>query len=44
MLYGFLFHVLDESKKGLVYGIVGTLLVGFQPIVANSRPAVLDAI
>ena len=43
MLYGFLFHVLDESKKGLVYGIVGTLLVGFQPIVANSRPAVLDA-
>jgi drug/metabolite transporter (DMT)-like permease len=33
----------DETKKGLVYGIVGTLLVGFQPIVANSRPAVLDA-
>ena len=34
---------MDETKKGLVYGIVGTLLVGFQPIVANSRPAVLDA-
>ena len=38
-----MFHVLDETKKGLAYGIVGTLLVGFQPIVANSRPAALDA-
>jgi len=37
-----LFNILDETKKGLVYGIIGTLLVGFQPIVANSRPVVLD--
>ena len=43
MLYGVFFNVLDERKKGMVYGIVGTLLVGFQPIVANSRPMVLDA-
>ena len=43
MLYGFSFNVVDKTKKGLVYGIVGTLLVGFQPIVANSRPVALDA-
>ena len=43
MSYGFFFNVLDDSKKGLIFGTIGTLLVGFQPIVANSRPLVLDA-
>jgi len=43
MPYGFFFNVLEDSKKGLIFGIIGTLLVGFQPIVANSRPVVLDA-
>lgn len=43
MPYGFSFNVLEDSKKGLIFGIIGTLLVGFQPIVANSRPLVLDA-
>ena len=43
MSYGFFFNVLEDSKKGLIFGIIGTFLVGFQPIVANSRPLVLDA-
>ncbi|TFG21545.1 MAG: DMT family transporter [Promethearchaeota archaeon] len=43
MSYGFFINALEDSKKGLIFGIIGTLLVGFQPIVANSRPIVLDA-
>ncbi|MFX1413175.1 MAG: EamA family transporter, partial [Promethearchaeota archaeon] len=30
-------------KKGLTFGILGDFFVGFQPIVANSRPESLDA-
>jgi len=33
----------NKLKKGLVYGVIGNFFVGFQPIIANSRPAVLDA-
>jgi drug/metabolite transporter (DMT)-like permease len=32
-----------STKKGLLFGGLGVLLVGFQPIVANARPQVLDA-
>jgi len=31
-------------KKGLIFGIIGDFFVGFQPIVANSRPQSLDAL
>ena len=30
-------------KKGLIFGVIGNIFVGFQPIIANSRPAALDA-
>jgi len=30
-------------KRGLIYGILGDIFVGFQPIIANSRPSSLDA-
>ncbi len=30
-------------KKGLIFGFIGNFFVGFQPIIANSRPAALDA-
>jgi len=43
ILYGFLFNLLDNIDKGIIYGIVRTALSGFQPIIANSRPSVLDA-
>jgi drug/metabolite transporter (DMT)-like permease len=33
----------NNLKKGLIFGVIGTILVGFQPIVANSRPVTLDA-
>jgi drug/metabolite transporter (DMT)-like permease len=40
----FLIYILDvNTKKGLLFGGLGVLLVGFQPIVANARPPVLDA-
>ncbi len=32
----------DNIKKGIIFGIIGVLIVGFQPIIANSRPAILD--
>lgn len=32
-----------EYKRGLIYGILGDIFVGFQPIIANSRPSSLDA-
>ncbi|MHA1457044.1 MAG: EamA family transporter, partial [Promethearchaeota archaeon] len=32
-----------EYKRGLIYGILGNIFVGFQPIIANSRPSSLDA-
>jgi drug/metabolite transporter (DMT)-like permease len=30
-------------KKGLIFGVIGNFFVGFQPIIANSRPVALDA-
>lgn len=30
-------------KKGLIFGICGTVLGGFNPIIANSRPEIIDA-
>ena len=30
-------------KKGLIFGIFGTILGGFNPIIANSRPEIIDA-
>ena len=33
----------NNYRKGLIFGILGDLFVGFQPIVANARPDVLDA-
>jgi len=30
-------------KKGLIFGVIGNIFIGFQPIIANSRPAALDA-
>ncbi len=32
----------NDLKKGLIFGVIGTVLVGFQPIIANSRPVALD--
>jgi len=34
----------SKLKKGIFFGIIGNLFVGFQPIVANSRPQSLDAL
>ncbi len=28
----------DNKKKGLIWGVAGIFLIGFQPIVANARP------
>ncbi|MHA1669810.1 MAG: DMT family transporter [Promethearchaeota archaeon] len=37
-------HTLNRDyKRGLIYGILGDIFVGFQPIIANSRPSSLDA-
>ncbi len=33
----------NNIKKGLIFGILGNIFVGFQPIVANSRPESIDA-
>ncbi len=33
----------NNLKKGLIFGVIGNFFVGFQPIIANSRPAALDA-
>ena len=40
----FLLYNLDtRTKKGLLFGGLGIIIVGFQPIVANARPQSLDA-
>jgi drug/metabolite transporter (DMT)-like permease len=40
----FLIYILDvNTKKGLLFGGLGVIIVGFQPIVANARPQSLDA-
>jgi drug/metabolite transporter (DMT)-like permease len=33
----------EEYKKGIIYAILGNIFVSFQPIIANSRPLILDA-
>ena len=33
----------NNLKKGLIFGVIGNIFVGFQPIIANSAPAALDA-
>lgn len=34
---------INNQKKGIIYGIIGVFLSGLEPIVANSRPMILDA-
>ncbi|MHA1726263.1 MAG: DMT family transporter [Promethearchaeota archaeon] len=34
---------LTNEKKGIIFGILATFLIGFQPIVANSRPLIIDS-
>ena len=38
-----LYNVENSTKKGLLFGGLGIIIVGFQPIVANARPQSLDA-
>lgn len=33
---------LTDSQKGIIFGIIATLLIGMQPIVANARPEIID--
>ena len=33
----------NKLKKGLIFGAIGNIFVGLQPIIANSRPVALDA-
>ncbi|MBD3253774.1 MAG: hypothetical protein GF383_01710, partial [Candidatus Lokiarchaeota archaeon] len=33
----------DNLKKGITFGLFGVVLIGLQPIVANSRPSEIDA-
>jgi hypothetical protein len=30
-------------KKGLLYSVIGAILIGLQPVIANSRPVSIDA-
>lgn len=34
---------MDNHKKGILFGIICVILVGLEPIIANSRPSELDA-
>jgi len=34
---------LTNEKKGVSFGVLATFLIGFQPIVANSRPLIIDS-
>jgi len=36
----FLDILVNNLKKGLIFGVLGTLLVGFQPIIANSAKSI----
>ena len=29
-------------KKGLIFGIISVFLIGFQPIISNLRPTIID--
>ncbi len=31
-----------NTKKGLIFGTIGVSLVGLQPVIANSRPSIID--
>ena len=33
----------SNTKKGLLFGTITVFLVGLQPVIANSRPQVIDA-
>ncbi len=33
----------NNVKKGLSFGMVAAFMIGLQPIVANSRPTIIDA-
>lgn len=33
----------ENLKKGIIFGVFGAILGGFNPIIANSRPAIIDA-
>jgi len=33
----------NRKTKGVIFGIISVFIIGFQPIVANSRPVILDA-
>ncbi len=35
--------VIKDNIKGLLYGIGSLILIGIQPIIANSRPSEIDA-
>ena len=32
----------NNIKKGLIFGIIGVFLIGLQPVIANSRPSIID--
>jgi hypothetical protein len=32
----------ENYRKGVLFGIIGVILIGFQPIIALSRPAEID--
>ena len=33
----------ENLKKGIIFGLFGTVIGGFNPIIANSRPEIIDA-
>jgi len=33
---------IKKQKKGIIFGCLSVILIGFQPIVANARPSILD--
>jgi len=39
-LWFFLDILVNNLKKGLIFGVIGTVLVGFQPIIANSAKTI----
>ena len=45
MLFHFFTIILNDKKyvKGLVFGVIGFILVGLQPIIAVSKPDTIDS-
>jgi len=37
-----LVEIKDDLEKGVIFGIIATILIGLQPIVANARPEFID--